>query len=150
MRCAVRADIDGDGNEEILCGGDDEHIYVLNDNGHQLAQHLMTERLIIGQGGTENPCVNNLLVESFRGTDDTWIVAGFTNSQISLFDSSFNRIWNRGGIFHGVRKLQSTDLRGDGLQMPGAFLVKNGRILRSQVARNASDMPKVGGLFGEA
>ena len=117
MRCAVRADIDGDGNEEILCGGDDEHIYVLNDNGHQLAQHLMTERLIIGQGGTENPCVNNLLVESFRGTDDTRIVAGFTNSQISLFDSSFNRIWNRGGIFHGVHKLQSTDLRGDGLQV---------------------------------
>jgi hypothetical protein len=114
MRCVATADIDGDGNHEILCGGNDEHIYLLSHHGHLLNQHHMTERLIIGQGGTENPCVNNLLAESFGEFSDIRIVAGCTNSQISMFDSNFNRVWNRGAIYHGVHKLQSADLQGEG------------------------------------
>ncbi len=39
-------------------------------------------------------------------------------------------------------------LRGDGLQMPGAFLVRNGRILRGQKAATAADLPNVEALFG--
>lgn len=39
-------------------------------------------------------------------------------------------------------------LRGDGLQMPGAFLVRNGRILRGQKAATAADLPSVEALFG--
>lgn len=39
-------------------------------------------------------------------------------------------------------------LRGDGLQMPGAFLVRNGRIVRGQKAATAADLPSVEALFG--
>ncbi len=39
-------------------------------------------------------------------------------------------------------------LRGDGLQMPGAFLVRNGRIVRRQKAATAADLPSVEALFG--
>lgn len=38
-------------------------------------------------------------------------------------------------------------LRGDGLQMPGAFLFRKGKILREQKAETAADLPDVEELF---
>lgn len=38
-------------------------------------------------------------------------------------------------------------LKGDGLQMPGAFLFRNGRILEAQKAASAADLPNVDKLF---
>jgi hypothetical protein len=38
-------------------------------------------------------------------------------------------------------------LAGDGRQMPGAFLFRDGRIIASQRARSASDMPDLDALF---
>lgn len=38
-------------------------------------------------------------------------------------------------------------LAGDGLQMPGAFLVKDGKIISEQKAASAADLPDVEGLF---
>ena len=38
-------------------------------------------------------------------------------------------------------------LAGDGFQMPGAFLFRDGTILRSQRARNQSELPNLPGLF---
>jgi hypothetical protein len=40
-------------------------------------------------------------------------------------------------------------LAGDGLQMPGAFLFRDGEILASQRAKSASDMPDIPGLFAQ-
>ena len=39
-------------------------------------------------------------------------------------------------------------LKGDGLQMPGAFLLKDGEIQEAQKAQSASDLPSVEALFG--
>jgi hypothetical protein len=41
-------------------------------------------------------------------------------------------------------------LAGDGLQMPGAFLFKDGKILAAQRAMSAADMPDIPGLFAQA
>jgi hypothetical protein len=38
-------------------------------------------------------------------------------------------------------------LAGDGLQMPGAFLFRNGRIISAQPARNAAQLPDIRRLF---
>jgi hypothetical protein len=38
-------------------------------------------------------------------------------------------------------------LAGDGLQMPGAFLFRDGEIVAAQRAKSASDMPDIPGLF---
>ena len=38
-------------------------------------------------------------------------------------------------------------LKGDGLQMPGAFLVKDGKVVKAQKAGTAADLPDVDGLF---
>lgn len=55
-------------------------------------------------------------------------------------------VWWRGAIaiFKGCGV---GHLAGDGLQMPGAFLFRNGRIVSSQPARSASDLPDLPALF---
>ncbi len=55
-------------------------------------------------------------------------------------------VWWRGAlaIFKGCGM---GHLAGDGLQMPGAFLFRNGKIISSQRARSASDLPDLPGLF---
>jgi hypothetical protein len=58
------------------------------------------------------------------------------------------RVWWRGAvsIFKGCGV---GHLAGDGLQMPGAFLFRDGEIVSSQRARSASDLPDLPGLFRE-
>lgn len=65
---------------------------------------------------------------------------------LELFGPS---VWLRGAvaIFKGCGV---GHLAGDGLQMPGAFLVKEGKIIREQKAKSAADLPGVEGLFVEA
>ncbi len=55
-------------------------------------------------------------------------------------------VWWRGAvaIFHGCGM---GHLAGDGLQMPGAFLFRDGKIVSSQRARSAADLPDLPGLF---
>ena len=56
------------------------------------------------------------------------------------------RVWWRGAIsvFKGCGV---GHLAGDGLQMPGAFLVRNGRIVAARPAHSAADLPDIGQLF---
>jgi hypothetical protein len=55
-------------------------------------------------------------------------------------------VWWRGAvaIFKGCGL---GHLAGDGLQMPGAFLFRDGKIVSSQPARSAADLPDLSGLF---
>jgi hypothetical protein len=57
------------------------------------------------------------------------------------------RVWLRGALalFKGCGV---GHLAGDGLQMPGAFLYRNGEIIASQPAHSASDLPNLADLFG--
>jgi hypothetical protein len=56
------------------------------------------------------------------------------------------RVWVLGAIavFKGCGV---GHLAGDGLQMPGAFLLQNGEIIAAQRAKSASDMPDIPSLF---
>ena len=56
------------------------------------------------------------------------------------------RVWLRGAIAM-FRGCGVGPLAGDGLQMPGAFLFRNGKIISSQPARRASDLPDLPALF---
>ncbi len=57
------------------------------------------------------------------------------------------KVWYRGAkaFFRGCGVGM---LKGDGLQMPGAFLFKDGKIQQQQKARSAADLPNVEALFG--
>jgi hypothetical protein len=57
------------------------------------------------------------------------------------------RVWWRGAIalFRGCGV---GHLAGDGLQMPGAFLYRDGRVLTSQRAHSAAELPDLPDLFG--
>ncbi len=56
------------------------------------------------------------------------------------------RVWWRGvmSLFQGCGV---GHLAGDGLQMPGAFLFRDGKIISSQRASSAADLPDLPGLF---
>ncbi len=56
------------------------------------------------------------------------------------------RVWLRGAVslFKGCGV---GHLAGDGLQMPGAFLLRDSRVISRQPARSASDLPDLPGLF---
>lgn len=58
------------------------------------------------------------------------------------------RVWLRGALalFKGCGV---GHLAGDGLQMPGAFLFRDGKILSSQPAKSASDLPDLPILFAK-
>jgi len=62
---------------------------------------------------------------------------------LELFGPS---VWYRAAIAF-FRGCGVGHLAGDGLQMPGAFLVKNGEIISSRKARTAADLPEVDALF---
>ena len=51
------------------------------------------------------------------------------------------------GILALVKGCGVGHLAGDGLQLPGAFLVRNGEIIKAQRARNAADLPQLEKLF---
>jgi len=57
------------------------------------------------------------------------------------------KVWYRGGLAF-FRGCGVGMLKGDGLQMPGAFLFQNGKILKEQKAESASDFLDVEALFG--
>lgn len=56
------------------------------------------------------------------------------------------KVWYRGAIAF-FRGCGVGMLKGDGLQMPGAFLVKGGKVIKEQKAESAADLPDVDGLF---
>jgi len=56
------------------------------------------------------------------------------------------KVWYRGAIA-AFRGCGVGMLKGDGLQMPGAFLVKDGKVIKAQKAESAADLPDIDGLF---
>jgi hypothetical protein len=56
------------------------------------------------------------------------------------------RVWLR-GIIALFRGCGVGHLAGDGLQMPGVFLFHRGKVMASQPARSAADLPDLEVLF---
>ncbi len=58
-------------------------------------------------------------------------------------------VWVRGflSVFRGCG---IGHLAGDGRQMPGTFLVRNGEIIAARPAKSASELPDINGIFQEA
>ncbi|MEN8695601.1 MAG: hypothetical protein ACN4GG_00215 [Akkermansiaceae bacterium] len=82
---------------------------------------------------------------------DPWcdLYRAFGLGKGGFFELFGPRVWLRGfiALFKGCGV---GHLAGDGLQMPGAFLVQGGRIIREQKAESAADLPVVEGLFEKA
>ena len=126
---------------QFLRGLEEMHARSSEEGARLVLVHMLEE-------GDELPYVRN---EGVARIADPWcdLYRAFGLGKGGFWDLFGPQVMYRGAVAF-FRGCGVGLIRGDGLQMPGAFLVKNGRILRSQIARNASDMPKVGGLFGEA
>ncbi|PIU64962.1 MAG: hypothetical protein COS85_10570 [Armatimonadetes bacterium CG07_land_8_20_14_0_80_59_28] len=116
LRVVTCADVRGDGTLEVLCGGEDEHLYVLDSAGKQLTSHKMTELRVVGQGGTYRPYLKCIVVQDLDGNGENEVIVGTTNCFVSVFDQNLHLLWSRDANYHGVRKILATDLDGDGRQ----------------------------------
>lgn len=67
----------------------------------------------------------------------------------SLLELFGPRVWLL-GLAALAKGCGAGHLAGDGMQMPGAFLVRDSRILAAQRARSAADLPDLAALFKDA
>jgi outer membrane protein assembly factor BamB len=113
LLCVCAADVNGDKKLEVLCGGQDQAFHVLDAGGKLLAEHVMTEKLVVGQGGTSVPNVKCIAVGDLDGDGKKEIVVGTSNSNISAFRwPGLERIWTRSGVYHGAGRIALADLDG--------------------------------------
>ncbi len=114
-RCAVGADIDGDGALEVLIGSDDEHIHVLDAATGALERTCHCDLpLRVGTSSVRQPRVGALAVADLDGDGALDIVAGLMNANIARYDTDFNLIWRYDGQPHGTLEFALRDLDGDG------------------------------------
>jgi outer membrane protein assembly factor BamB len=152
LLCVCVADINGDKRPEVLCGGKDEFFHILDTSGRLLAEHQMTEQLVIGQGGTRAPYVKSIAAADLDGDGAVEIVVGCTNSNISAFRASdLSRLWNFNGIYHGVGRIALADLDGDGkLETLVSDHYGSLHVIRSDGRRKVSAYSELGDVIFDA
>jgi len=114
LRAAAVFDTGEKNGLRIVCGGDDEQLFLLNESGKLLQKQQLTETLITGQGGTRTARINCLTADVLDSSGEVKIVAGLGCAQVSVFSSTLDRLWNIDKIYHGARAAQAVDLNGDG------------------------------------
>ncbi|MGA0846230.1 MAG: AhpC/TSA family protein [Luteolibacter sp.] len=91
----------------------------------------------------------------FHGGDVSWIAdtgcqlyRAFGLGRGGLMELFGPRVWLMGALSL-LKGCGVGHLAGDGLQMPGAFLLREGKILAAQRAKSAADMPDIPAFFDE-
>jgi len=113
-RSVCAGDLDGDGVPEVLVGSDDEHVYVLDAGGTELARHHCDLPLRVGTSSVRYPKVGTLAVGDLEGDGQADIIVGLLNGNLVRYDTSFNLLWRHDRIEHGSGELELLDLDGDG------------------------------------
>ena len=118
LHCVAVADFDGDGRQEIVCGGEDRKLRLLNTDGVQQAERLTEQVLDVGNGRITPLFANCLAVSDLKGDGQIRLLVGFgggAESQVVAYDGDLQMLWSAGPVYHSAGRLGAADLDGDGL-----------------------------------
>lgn len=111
--CAV-ADTSGDGIPEVVLGGNDFLVHILDSKGAEMRSWKCDVKLISGEGHGANPEVTALTVADINGDGKVEVLAGTRNCWIIAYTVEGKELWKFSGQFHGVRRILIADVDGDG------------------------------------
>lgn len=102
------ADVNSDGQAEIIVGSADHHVYLLDKSGQELWRHELPYYL-------HEPTVEVVMAGDF-GPQGKAVVAGSNNCHVhALSPESGRELW-RCEVIHGVNDMTSADMNGDGVE----------------------------------
>ena len=113
LRAVTVADLEQDGQLEVLIGGDDEHFYILDPTGKELKRHKMETLLRVGTSSVRQPRVSSICVGDIDLDGANEIIIGTKNGNIARFDLDLNRTWAFDRVEHGTRDMALLNLDDD-------------------------------------
>lgn len=112
--CVHVADVNGDDRPEILCGGMDQALHILDADGKVLKERKMIQNLWTGRKMSE-PYLRCMDVGDIDGDGTVEIAVACADWSISAFRASdLERLWVHVRVCHGQGRVLLRDLDGDG------------------------------------
>ncbi len=116
LYAACAWDIDGDGAQEVFCGGKSKRLYVLDTDGSLLHDHEIQTYYRVSRTTIHEPRLDDVLVGDFDHDGDWEAVLGTVDGFTQLIDDNFEQQWIDGETNHGTTEFQLCDVNGDGVQ----------------------------------
>ncbi|MBT7096771.1 VCBS repeat-containing protein, partial [Candidatus Poribacteria bacterium] len=107
-------DIDGDGADEVFCGGKSKTTYVLETDGSLLSRHPIETYWRVSRTTIHEPRMDDILVRDFDGDGDWEAAIGSVDGFVQMVDHRFKQLWIEGEVNHGTTELEAVDVDGDG------------------------------------
>lgn len=114
LYAACAWDIDGDGAQEVFCGGKSKLLYVLEPDGTLIGEHPIETYWRVSRTTIHEPRLDDVLVRDFDGDGNWEAVLGTVDGFTQGIDHNFKQTWIYGETNHGTTEMQAVDVDGDG------------------------------------
>ena len=114
LYAACGYDIDGDGADEVFCGGKSKITYVLESDGTLKESHPIETYWRVSRTTIHEPRMDDILVRDFDGDSDWEAAIGSVDGFVQMVDHNFKQLWIEGEVNHGTTELEAVDVNGDG------------------------------------
>jgi outer membrane protein assembly factor BamB len=114
LYAACAWDIDGDGAQEVFCGGKSKLLYVLEPDGTLIREHPIETYWRVSRTTIHEPRLDDVLVMDFDGDGNWEAVLGTVDGFTQGIDRDFKQLWIYGETNHGTTEMQAVDVDGDG------------------------------------
>jgi outer membrane protein assembly factor BamB len=122
LRAVAVADLERDGKMEVLIGGEDERLTILDAAGKELKHVQVDTPLRVGTSSVSRPRVSSICVGDLDGKGTNDIIVGTQNGNIARYDRGpegrpLKRLWAFDQIEHGTRDMVLVKLDGPKLDI---------------------------------
>ena len=114
LYAACAWDIDGDGAQEVFCGGKSKLLYLLEPDGELIHEHPIETYWRVSRTTIHEPRLDDVLVRDFDGDGNWEAVLGTVDGFTQGIDRNFKQLWIYGETNHGTTEFQAVDVDGDG------------------------------------